>query len=180
MRLAAACVVAAALQSGCVPAGFRVGQPPVDVDSYTLRNRLMDVVDRAVTDAVKASAPAGAKVEPIGWTSSGSTGEHEWTTHVRYVHSDGRAEPLPASSYEPVMRAIETALTPEFVGTGFEILATTPTRPARERPGAVGFVIRYARANGAVAGEVVGLVAPSDRYEGRAKVTVVTTEWRTR
>ena len=179
MRLAAAAVVATALHAGCIPAGFRVGQPPNDDRSYVLRNRLMDVVDRAMNDAVKASAPAGVKVEPIGWTSSGSSGEHEWSIHVCHVHADGRAEPLPASSYEPVMRAIEAALRPEFEGKDIEILATTPTRPARERPGAVGFVMRYSRAKGAVAGEVVGLIAPSERYEGRTKLTVATTEWRT-
>jgi hypothetical protein len=175
MRLAAVAVVATALHTGCVPSAFRAGQPPLDADGYALRERLAHEVPQAMDAALRITTPPGVTVDAGGHEYGGTSGEQEWTVHVRYVHADGRAEPLPATRYEAVMREVELYLRPEFAANGITVTAATPPRD----PAATGFVIRYSRANGKVAGELVALIAPSDRYEGRTKLTVVATAWRT-
>ena len=175
MRLAAAAVVVIALQgAGCLPAGFRVGQPPIDDGWYTLRNRLMDAVPRHVNTAVIAAAPPGTTVVELGWMSSGSSGEHEWSRHVRYAHPDGRTEPLPPGWTRQVRNAIEHAMLTELGGV--EVHPSLPTEPVAEHR----FLIRYTRANGGVGGDLVGRIEPSERYAGYTKITVVQTEWCTK
>lgn len=174
MRPAAACLVAVALHTGCVPAGFRVGQPPVDDGWYVMRNGMMDAVPRHVNTALTAAAPPGSKRNELGWTSSGSTGEHEWTRHVRYEHPDGRTEPLPPDRIRTVRNAIEHGILTELPA-GTEVHPPPSDPPAEDR-----FVIRYSRANGAVAGDVVGRIEPSRQYAGYTQVTVVQTEWCTK
>ncbi|MFO0800224.1 MAG: hypothetical protein U0804_22380 [Gemmataceae bacterium] len=174
MRLAAACLVAVALQTGCIPGDFRVGQAPMDDGWYVMRNHMMDAAPRQVNTALIAAAPAGTKREEVGWTSSGSSGEHEWSRHVRYVHPDGRVEPMPAGWTRRMRDTLEHAMLTEM-----ESIEYHPPRPdepvADDR-----FVIRYTRANGAVAGDVVGVIEPSRQYAGYTTVRVVQTEWCTR
>lgn len=174
MRLAAACVVAVALQTGCIPGDFRVGQAPIDDGWYVMRNRMMDAVPRHVNTAVIAAAPPGTKVAEVGWLSSGSGGEHEWTRHVRYHHPDGRVEPMPPGWTRTIRNALDHAMLTEL-----ENVELHPA-PPDERPAEDRFVIRYSRAGGVVAGDLVGVIEPSRQYTGYTTVRVVQTEWRTR
>src|SRR4051812_4197298 len=76
---------------GCVPAGFRVGMPPVDQKSHEVRNKLRPVVPDALKAAARAVAPPGTVSEFRGERCSGTSGEHEWSIEVRYVRADGTA-----------------------------------------------------------------------------------------
>lgn len=173
MRLAAACVVAVVLQTGCIPGDFRVGQAPNDDGWYVMRNRMMDAVPRHVNTAIIAAAPAGTKVAELGWLSSGSSGEHEWSRHVRYHHPDGRVEPMPPGWTRTVRNALEHAMLTELGNV--EVHPPQPGEPVAEDR----FLIRYTRADGEVGGDLVGRIEPSREYAGHTKITVVQTEWRT-
>lgn len=174
MRLAAACVVAVALHAGCIPGDFRVGQAPGDDGWYVMRNHMMDAVPRQVTTAVLAAAPPGTKVAELGWLSSGSSGEHEWTRHVRYHHPDGRTEPMPPGWTRRTRDTLEHAILTDLENV--ELHPAPPGEPSADDR----FEIHYSRADGTVAGDVVGVIEPSSRYAGYTTVRVVQTEWRTR
>lgn len=165
--------------TGCLPAGFRVGMPPVDRQSREVRNSLLPLVPNALKSAARAAAPPGTVPEFRGETCSSSSGEQEWYVDVRYVRPDGAATPTDLESCARALTTGRDAVTRGMLDTSAanRRILDAPNSEAGENKGA--FVVSYTRRNGAVGGEVVGAVSPSTTYAGFTRLKVVASEWCT-
>ena len=161
--------------NGCLPAGFRVGMPPVDRNNHEVRNKLEFIVPGALKDAARAAAPPGTVPEFRGESCSGTSGEQEWSVDVRYVRADGTAVEVDRDRLPPAMAKVRDAVTDGVGGSSAEAVGATTRLPDDGRV----FVLRYTRRGAAVGGEVVGRAEPSTTYTGFTRWSVVASEWCT-
>jgi hypothetical protein len=158
--------------AGCVPAGFRVGLPPVDRNSDEVRNTLRPVVPEELKAAARTAAPPGTVPEFRDETCSGSSGEQEWYVDVRYRRADGTAVEVDRDRLPLALANLRDAVTDRVSGTSAEAVSATTRLPDDGRV----FVLKYTRRGAAVGGEVVGRAEPSTTYPGFTRWSVVASE----
>ncbi len=174
-----------AILAGCLTnTGSQVGQPPMDHDWRLVKDALHAVAQPSFDKHVRGT---DWTMRTAGYGHSGNSGEERWNVHFACLptgedfQTSQKIYLLPPDQYEHILTPIRADVLAALKTTGVTIteVGTVECRGAPKPTGR--FAISYMRKDGAVGGEVVGLLEPSlveGAPEGRFTDLVVTLrEW---